>query len=65
MIRSRVADPAPPRTASTACSVVGSSFRKRVNSFPSSALVPTISGTAAARPVRMASIGSTGSRSSP
>ena len=40
-----------------ACSVVGSSFRNRVNSLPSSALVPTISGTWCAAPVFIASIG--------
>ena len=59
MIRSRVAEPAPANSASILCSVVGSTLRKRVNSRASSALVPTMSGTGWACPVRIASTGST------
>ncbi|CFR84025.1 Uncharacterised protein [Mycobacterium tuberculosis] len=59
-MRSRSAGFMPDSSSSTIGSLVGSIPRKRVNNRPSSALVPTISGTACTRPDRIASTGSMG-----
>lgn len=60
VIRSRSADSTVDSSSSILGSFVGSSFRKRVNSLASSALLPTTRGTRCAFPKRNESIGSSG-----
>ena len=64
-MRSRAAGSVSASSSSIIALLVGSMPRNRVNSRPSSALVPTMSGTRCAWPPRIASMGSTGRYSSP